>query len=94
MPVQRPLLILRGFQRGLDQAPKMALPAAAPRRLDDGESIADARQGSGQDFLAASQVRRLDDAPFADPQEVIAVIILWAFIVGTIGGFLMPRISK
>ena len=25
---------------------------------------------------------------------IIAMIILWAFIVGTIGGFVMPRISK
>ena len=40
-PVQRPLLILRGFQRGLDQAPQMALPTAPPCRLDDGQSVAD-----------------------------------------------------
>jgi hypothetical protein len=25
---------------------------------------------------------------------MIAVIVLWAFIVGTIGGFITPRISK
>ena len=25
---------------------------------------------------------------------MIAMVILWAFIVGTIGGFVMPRISK
>ena len=29
------------------------------------------RQGTGQDFLAPRQVRRLDDTPFADPQEAV-----------------------
>jgi hypothetical protein len=70
-PVQPPLLMLHGFQRGLDQAPEVSNAAAFPSRLHNAHAVANRWQRAGEDLLGTRQVGCLDDAPFADPQEAI-----------------------